>query len=237
MKCAVFIIAIFWVTNSDADAATKLNDIKSIAIISAIGDSITFARVGSLDFHAGAQSLSISNWNVDDQVEQDVAKKLGNRFKIIHVAYDRPSFAQEVVHTLTLEEPPIRDLVSRLSAPVDAYLVISKRGTNSTHEYLNLTGGINVLEQTSMFRKPVYALCVLIEIQLIDSKTNETVARDEIVIKPGVRYDDPANQLDPSLWPADGTHLTEFQSSELRKQATGKLILAIDNSLTAMGLQ
>lgn len=236
LKGVVITIAMLCASNSNASAEAKLPNIRSIAIISAIGDSITFASVGPFNFHRGAWSLSIVDWGVDDQLEQEVARKLGGHFNIVHAIYDRPSFSREISHAITVEEPPINDLISKLSTPVDAYLVISKHGTRSTHEYLNLMGGINVLEQTNAFRKPVYALCILIQVQLIDAKTDVPIAENIVVLKPGIRYDDPENQFDPSLWPHDGTDLTAVQESELRKQVVAKLIPIIDGSLGAIGL-
>ncbi len=72
---------------------TKLQPIKRIGIISAVGDEITFARAGLTGLDTSRQSFPIGSWGLDDLIVQQATAALSGRFQVQPVSYKRAAFA------------------------------------------------------------------------------------------------------------------------------------------------
>jgi len=66
-------------------------NIHSVAVLSAIGGSITFQNHYFVAPITG--SMDISEWKIDEQVGAMLHQYLGSRFKVHAVAYDRAALA------------------------------------------------------------------------------------------------------------------------------------------------
>src|ERR1700678_3842566 len=110
-------------------SASSLASIKSIGVISAVGDTLNIATNGPLLRLSMTQKLRpISDLGIDDSLEAFVSQKLDGQFKIGKVQYDRAKFSlvQQPDFLQLVSLPPTQELIKSLAAPVDAYLVISK---------------------------------------------------------------------------------------------------------------
>src|SRR3954470_14559308 len=82
---------------------TRLQAVKTVGIISAIGDEMSVASAGLTGLNNANRSLPIASWGLDDQVVQLAATALSARFSIQPVSYRRAAFA-------AIKDSPIRPM-------------------------------------------------------------------------------------------------------------------------------
>jgi MltA-interacting protein MipA len=71
----------------------KLASVKTIGVISAIGDEFTLTRARLTGLGNSAQGFSIESWGVDDLIVSRASSLLNRRFEIHPVTYRRGAFA------------------------------------------------------------------------------------------------------------------------------------------------
>src|SRR5437879_7355600 len=72
---------------------TKLRAVKTVGIISAVGDDMSFVKAGLTGLNNPAQSLPIRSWGLDDLIVQQATTALSGRFQVQPVSYRRSAFA------------------------------------------------------------------------------------------------------------------------------------------------
>src|SRR5258708_11696968 len=74
---------------------TKLQGVKTVGIISAVGGEMSFARAGLTGLHNDlSQSFPIGAWGLDDLIVQQATTALNGRFQVQPVRYNPASFAE-----------------------------------------------------------------------------------------------------------------------------------------------
>ena len=69
---------------------TKLQGVKTVGIISAVGGEMSFARAGLTGLNNNAsQSFPIGAWGLDDLIVQQATAALNGRFQVQPVSYKR----------------------------------------------------------------------------------------------------------------------------------------------------
>src|SRR5712671_3279435 len=97
-RCASFATVVIVAFNVGACAMfetgqAKLQAVKVVGIISAVGDQITFAKGGLTGLNNSSQSFPIGSWGLDDQIVQQATAALSGRFQVQPVTYNRAAFA------------------------------------------------------------------------------------------------------------------------------------------------
>jgi hypothetical protein len=179
-------MTVLLVLSSDAHALfetrdQKLRSVKTIGIVSAIGDQFTLAKAGLTGLGSSARSVSIASWGLDDLIAQQVADALSARFQVQPVTYPRATFAaiqESVIAAVDLVRgDPFKKLVQTEVAPqgLDAYIVITKAkanfgGGNRKVEGVGLITYSTVLESFGL-------LHALYEVRVIDGKTFDVIEK------------------------------------------------------------
>jgi hypothetical protein len=179
-------MTVLLVLNSDAHALfdtrdQKLRSVKTIGIISAIGDQFTLARAGLTGLGNSSRSVSIASWGLDDLIAQRVGEALSIRFQVQPVTYRRATFAaiqESVIAAVDLVRgDPFKNLVKAEVSPqgLDAYIVITKAkagfgGGDRKVEGVGLITYSTVLESFSL-------LHALYEIRVIDGRTFDVIEK------------------------------------------------------------
>ena len=156
-------MAVLLVLSSSAHAwfetrNAKLQSVKTVGVVSAIGDQFTFAKAGLTGFDNSPRSVPIGSWGLDDLVVQQVTAALSGRFQVQQVTYTRAAFAaiQEspVTAVNLVRGDPFKKLVQTEVSPqgLDAYIVITKAkayfgGGNRKVEGLGLIRYSTVLDR------------------------------------------------------------------------------------------
>src|SRR5258707_5364818 len=68
---------------------TKLQAVKTVGIISAVGDEMSFARAGLTGLNNNpSQSFPIRSWGLDDLIVQQATTALNGRFQVQPIRYN-----------------------------------------------------------------------------------------------------------------------------------------------------
>jgi hypothetical protein len=186
IRCASFVAMILVALRGDAGAMfetreARLQAVKTVGIISAVGDQFTVAKGGLTGPDNGGRSLPIPSWGLDDLFVQQATTALSGRFQVQPVTYNRATFA-------AIKESPIKpldfvrgDLFKRLVQTdvtpqgLDAYVVVTKARVNFGGGIRKIEG-VGLITYTTVMESYsfVYALY---EIRVIDGKTFDIIEK------------------------------------------------------------
>jgi curli biogenesis system outer membrane secretion channel CsgG len=185
-RCASFVV-LFLAASVSACASfqtgqTKLQAVKTVGIISGIGDRISIVKTGLTGVANRDQSYPISSWNIDDLVIQQATAALNGRFQVQPVTYARAGFAElekeSVIAPVNLVRgDPVKKLVRTEVSPqgLDAYIVITKAKANFGTGGRKLEGiGLVTYGTLTTSYSRVH---VLYEIRVIDGKTFDVIEK------------------------------------------------------------
>jgi hypothetical protein len=185
-RCASFVALILLALGSSAGAIfesrdARLQTVKTVGIISAVGDQFTFARGGLTGPDNGGRSVPIASWGLDDLIVRQTAAALSGRFQVRPVSYDRAAFAaireSPIKPAALIGGDPIKKLVEAEVTPqgLDAYIVITKARAN-------FGGGIRKIEGIGLISyatvmEPCSFVHALYEIRVIDGRTFDVIEK------------------------------------------------------------
>jgi hypothetical protein len=166
-----------WFETRDA----RLQLVKTVGIVSAIGDQFTVVKAGLTGFDNSPQSVPIASWGLDELIVQQVSSSLNGRFQVQPVTYTRASFAavrESAVTVVNLVRgDPFKKLVESDVSPqgLDAYIVVTKARANfgSGNRKAEGIGSITystVLESYKLIH-------ALYEIRVVDGKTFDIIEK------------------------------------------------------------
>ena len=224
---------------SDADALfetrdAKLKLVRTVGIVSAIGDQFTFAKVGLTGLNNSPRSMPTASWGLDDLIVQQVGEALSGRFQVQPVTYPRAPFAaiQESAITAVnlVRSDPFKELVQTDVSPqgLDAYIVITRAkahvgGANRKVEGLGLITYSTILES---YRQ----LHALYEIRVVDGKTFdiiEKLAAGPLDNASSMRLAGPSLSIDPSF---------EERDENLHRAIVDLIMRSLPNTLSDLHL-
>jgi hypothetical protein len=169
---------------SDAAAfetrATRLQAIRTVGVISALGDEMSMTSAGLTPLNTAGQSASIQSWGLDALIVQQATTLLRGRFQVQPVNYPRDAFAairdSPVTPVNLVRGDPFKPLLRTDVSPkgLDAYVVIS--GAKSKLGSGRNIFGVGFAEYRTLLAS--YGLIhVLYEVRLIDGKTFDVIEK------------------------------------------------------------
>lgn len=160
--------------------ASRLQVIKTVGIVSAIGEEMSLTQAGLTGLGNTGQSASIGAWGLDELIVQQTTKLLCGRFRVQPVNYRRAAFAairdSAVAPVNLLRSDPFRELVRSDVTPqgLDAYIVItrarSKLGNGRNVEGVGLAQYRTLLADYGLIH-------ALYEVRVIDGKSFDVIEK------------------------------------------------------------
>ncbi|WBL76343.1 hypothetical protein I3J27_25360 [Bradyrhizobium xenonodulans] len=160
--------------------ATRLQAIKTVGIVSAIGEEMSLTQAGLIGLGNSGQSVSISAWSLDELIVQQATRLLSGRFRVQPVSYRRAAFAairdSAVAPVNLLRSDPFKELVRSDVAPqgLDAYIVItrakSKLGNGRMVEGVGLAQYRTLLADYGLIH-------ALYEVRVIEGKSFDVIEK------------------------------------------------------------
>jgi hypothetical protein len=219
---------------------TKLQAVKTVGIVSAVGEEITFARGGLTGLDNRSQSFPIGSWGLDDLIVQQVTEILSGRFQVQPVSYTRHAFAAVkdsiVAPANVIRGDPFKKLVQTEVSPqgLDAYIVITKAKSNfgggsRKVEGIGFLSYGTVLESYSQIH-------ALYEIRVFDGKTFDVI--EKMAAPPlddvgPVRLAGPSRTIDESFAPGTGD---PAHNEKLHAAITDLVARSLSSTLSDMHL-
>jgi len=112
---------------------TKLQAVKTVGIISAVGDEFSFTRAGLNGSGEESRHFLILSWQLDDLIVGEATAAIGQQFQVQPLTYDRTAFyaPRNKKSTVTpinlIHGDPLKTFLRTVSPQgLDAYVVIVK---------------------------------------------------------------------------------------------------------------
>lgn len=245
-QCLGLAIVLAFAVNSGGCAMletrqAKLQSVKTVGVISAIGDEFTFAKGGLTRLNNRSQRLPIGYWGLDDMIVRRVTETLNGRFQVQPVIYKKDAFA--VVDRGAMEASvnfirgdPFKKLLQTEVSPqgLDAYIVITKAKSKFGGGGRKLEG-VGLVAYSTVLAS-YHQIHVLYEVRLIDGKTFDII--EKRIAQPldnagAVRLAGPSLPVDESFWPGAGD---AAQNEKLRAAVTDIVLRSLPSTLSDMRL-
>ena len=182
--------------------AQKLADVKTIAVVSALGDEITFQHVGFTVFTNDRQTSHV-DWKLDDFATQEIAAMLAGRFEVRTVNYDRAKFREHSDQGLWGEWASSNALLKQTakSGEVDAYCIVRTRNWPDAIARSNQEiSGIGLYSRGGLFASGlIVASYASYQIEIIDGRTFATIAAVPGTLPRPAPVGIPFSSLGPSI--------------------------------------
>jgi hypothetical protein len=219
---------------------TKLEAVKTVGIISAVGDEMTFARMGLTGLNNANQSFPIGSWGLDDLIVQQATTALSGRFQVQPVSYPRTAFAaikdSPVAPVNLVRGDPFKKLVKTEVTPqgLDAYIVITKAKSNFGSGARKVEG-IGFVSYGTLLAS-YNQIHVLYEIRVYDGKSFDVI--EKMVAPPldnagTVGLTGPSRLVDASFSPSSGD---PAQNENLHGAITELIARSLSTTLSDMHL-
>jgi len=195
-------------------------NIRTVAIISAIGETFMFEHVSASAFEwigpPETSFLEISDWGLDDLATREAAAALSSRFSVKPVTYEEADFD-------TWTWPMLVRHIRELPLPednIDAYVLILRDWQGDT-----IGGSVHQVAGVGAYRRdyaagPKLGVFASYRIVIVDAHSYDVLASRTVATASGSL---PWTPLAPPLWPATQNDLDETRTSVLRHDLT-KLI-------------
>jgi hypothetical protein len=189
---------------------TKLQTVKTVGIISAVGDEMSFARAGLAGLNNSSQIFPIRSWGLDDLIVQQATTALSGRFQVQPVSYNRAAFAaikdSPVAPVNLARGDPFKKLVQTEVSPqgLDAYIVITKAKSNFGGG--RKVEGIGFIAYGTLLAS-YNQIHALYEIRMFDGKTFDVIekrAAPPLENSEAMRLTGPSRLVDETFSPSTG---------------------------------
>jgi hypothetical protein len=225
-----------------ASAADDLANVKSVAIVSALGDCLNLRDVkpiGSLFNAISPECVPIESWGIDDLITQQLTTALSGRFTVKPVPYDRAAFYHLPWSPMAGAQVPVEKPLRALTNPgVDAYVVVTRMavpnalgGDNNTY-----VDGLGIGHDSSIFSQTTKMFAIY-TIRFIDAHTFDTLETEGAHLpKTGFLPRVPIVDVDDSLWASSAGDMTDAQKAQARERLTALIHESIGSTLHYMDL-
>jgi hypothetical protein len=176
-----------------AASGDEYANIHTVAVISALGDSLTLEGVGLLG--QTNQSVSIAGWGIDSWITAEISKRLSRRFTVLSFPVNTTSIAK----CDGLEQ--CAGMLPHTDA-VDAYVVVLKQwAVGSSRDF----HGIGIWHPPAIGRS-TSMVHVVYGIAVVAARTGEIIDHGKARLPDSGFFgpDSPMEDIPESLWPESG---------------------------------
>jgi len=228
----IFPLFLLLIVSACVGVVPKTEGIRTIGIVSAIGDKFYLRKVGITVFGNDSKETPIDSWGIDDMMTAKIRTALTPRFDVRPVTYRRGVFAAFPDRTGFIAQYFRPELVRTEVSPqgLDAYIVVlkSERQYGQTNQLLQ---GLGIVEGSGgvLFEPNVY-LHAYFSIALVDGHDFARKGETFSVIPGQHQFGDlmgsPYRKVDTSWWPASPDPASN-------QRLKGAIVELIDQSLPA----
>jgi hypothetical protein len=223
-----------------ATGETKLQSVKTVGIVSVVGDQMSFATAGLTGLNNSTQSFPISSWSLDDLIVQQASTALNGRFQVQPVSYNRAAFVaikdSPVAAVNLVRSDPFKKLVQTEVSPqgLDAYVVITKAKSNFGGSGRKVEG-IGFIAYGTLLSS-YNQIHALYEIRVFDGKTFEVIekrAAAPLENSGTMNLTGPSQLVDEAFAPNTGD---PFRNEKLHGAITDLIVRSLPSTLSDMHL-
>jgi len=207
--------------------------IKTVAVISALGNTFLFERVPDKKFEwlgpPDSHFLEISDWAIDPSVTRAVSTALAKRFTVKPIVFRPADFS-------TWDYSNLKSATLGLNGDpaIDAYVLILRDWRPDEIGYsVHWLGGLGLYRRDRASGHPKVGVFASYRIVVVDALTGDT-----IVSRAALLSDDKLPWLpeDAKLWPKTPNDMTDVQRTALAAAETKLIDATLLPTLSAMRL-
>jgi hypothetical protein len=199
-----------------ASAADKLANIHTIGVISSFKETLELNEIGSTIFSNSKNTVSISEWKINELAVQEASSELQSKFSVKPVATDPSTFPEESADIHDWKRKRFVSLPE--NGDIDAYIIIlpssdpDPLGSGSNLE------GLGFLKHGRIFGSSKLALYAIYKVYIIDAKTGSIIDYGSARVPDSAFLGDPSPYapMQESQWIASASELTEEGKTELK---------------------
>ena len=207
--------------------------IKTVAVISALGNTFLFEHVPAKDFEwlgpPDSRFLEISDWAIDPLIEKTVSTALAERFTVKPIFFRPADFS-------TWDYSNLKSAALGLNGDpaIDAYVLILRDWRPDDIGYsVHGLGGLGLYRKDRSSGNPKLGVFASYRIVVVDALTGDTIASRTALLAGNTL---PWLPEDASLWPKTPNDLTEPQRATLAAAETKLIDATLLPTLSAMRL-
>ncbi|MEQ1866705.1 MAG: hypothetical protein ABL996_18870 [Micropepsaceae bacterium] len=215
---AIFASSLLASLASPAAFARNLPSIKTVGVVSDVGDKIRLQHIGFMVFSNKLTEGDFPEWGIDAHITSQLEAGLKERYELRAVDFPKGKIAPDL-DDIGLFEGPRPEKNMRVNAkpangePIDAYLVVwqSSREVYPTNQHVQ---GLGLLTQASRART-----YIAITVTLLDGKTFEEIDTCAARVRP-VSFGDPDGSymnVTPELFAESFDAMTPEQKKALEE--------------------
>lgn len=193
-----------WPANAASD---EYAEIHSVAIYSAVGDSLRVATQGVTAFGNGLQEVPIKDWGIDDWIVSTITQNLSGRFQIKTVPIDRQIFVNCDVYDGCASKLPRTDTV-------DAYVIVTRYWSQGLGGQ-NLQG-IGIYFNSVPFSDYMCTVHAIYIVQIISAKTGKIIDFGRSILNGKFGEYPPIQKMDGSDWKNKWDALSDDQKAQFK---------------------
>lgn len=215
--------------------ARSADDIKTIGVISAIGDRFELQKVGVTILGNELKEIPIESWKIDEFVVARLRAMLGSRYTVRPVVYQKAPFARHWSSSIYggcqdcgAVGDVVHDQMSKQN--LDAYVVVLT--TSHAIEGTKLmTSGLGVIESpgSTLFNRPLLAHANY-SISLVDghrfASRTTTIASPSVDLPNDMPTNYPSREVDRALWPSSPDAARNAKLISVLKDVIDKTLLS-----------
>jgi len=233
------LVALFLTISLSASADSTLLSppdlakIRTVAIISAVGQTFSFERVraGTFEWLGSPDTtyLEISDWKIDDAVTKDIEAALSKRITVKPSRFDRGNFS-------TWNYASLRQQIFLLNDDpnIDAYiLVLRDWHWDSIGDSVHDLQGLGLYRRDRAGGAQSNAVFASYRIVVVDAHTGATYASREVTTADSRL---PTANVPPTTWPRTQNDLTDAQRKLLQFDITRIVTSTLPRTLAEMKL-
>lgn len=203
---------------------THTAGVKSIAIVSALGDKAILLDAGGFFTKDERTDIPAADWGIDAEAEAMARDCLSQNYTLKNLPADRGVLGGQwwkgQKDELTVPVPPTQE--------VDAYLLILKDDTRNLN-------GIGLLHDSGLYGESTAAFANYV-IFLVDAKTGKPITGQRAVMNAKSSRSNPVDKVSNAWWPKKGAAMTPEAVDGVRDTLRHLLADSIGETLYRMGL-
>jgi hypothetical protein len=143
----------------------EYDSIHKVGVISAIGDTFAFDRIGVMVFGNGQQTASVADWHLDEVATKLISDALSSRFTVKPVNIDSHSICSAKNFCLPISQNP----------DVDAYVVLVAAGMLDPYSTAITIQGVGLWSQEGLLVSDHDWVHVNTKIYVVDARTGNRI--------------------------------------------------------------
>jgi len=223
----------------------RLSGIRTVGVISAMGDEFSFTTVGLTVFGNDFKQAGIGSWGLDDFMVAQITEALRQRYDVRPLTYRRAAFKSENMDIPVGWQGPfdrrrtIHEVIRTDAQPqgLDAYVIVVGDGSRfgNTNQGVRGVG----LAKGGLLSKRI-GLHALYRVAVVSGQDQRVIgkAQAEAVpgIEPSVFLRGPSREVGPSLWSDGMDAMSPSQQEQVKAGLRDLIARSVPQTLRDVGL-